>query len=148
MAGTRLSSCCGSRFSLVCRSWFHAWRHTSLARAVRAAKNNLLVDEIRAIFETSKQRYGAPRIHADMRDKGRQISKKTVSKLMKRNGIHASRRKRGMPMSTDSRHPYSIAPNLLDRNFKITVPDTVCPYGDASIAYRVTARRYLLHSDR
>jgi putative transposase len=28
-------------------------------------------------------------------------------------------------MTTDSRHPYGIAPNLLDRNFKITVPDTV-----------------------
>ena len=109
----------------VCRSWFHAWRHTSLARAARAAKNNLLVDEIRAIFEASKQRYGAPRIHADMRDKGHQISKKTVAKLMKLNGIHPPRRKWRMPMTTDSRHPYGIAPNLLDRNFKITVPDTV-----------------------
>ncbi len=109
----------------VCRSWFHAWRHPSLARADRAAKNNLLVDEIRVIFEASKQRYGAPRIHADMRDKGRQISKKTVAKLMKFNDIHPPRRKRRMPMTTDSRHPYGIAPNLLDRNFKITVPDTV-----------------------
>ena len=30
-----------------------------------------------------------------------------------------------MPMTTDSRHGYGIAPNLLDRNFTIDAPDTV-----------------------
>ena len=55
----------------------------------------------------------------------RQISKKTVAKLMKLNSIRPPRRKRRMPMTTDGRHPYGIAPNLLDRNFKIATPDTV-----------------------
>ncbi|MEO0819139.1 MAG: IS3 family transposase [Pseudomonadota bacterium] len=30
-----------------------------------------------------------------------------------------------MPVTTDSRHAHATAPNLLERNFKITVPDTV-----------------------
>ena len=30
-----------------------------------------------------------------------------------------------MPMTTDSRHSFAIVPNLLSRNFKIMVPDTV-----------------------
>lgn len=30
-----------------------------------------------------------------------------------------------MPITTDSRHAHAVAPNLLDRNFEIAVPDTV-----------------------
>ena len=44
---------------------------------------------------------------------------------MKQSNIRPPRRKRRMPMTTDSRHGYGIAPNLLDRNFQITAPDTV-----------------------
>ncbi len=53
------------------------------------------------------------------------MSRKTVAKLMKPRGIHPPRRKRRMPMTTDSRHSFAIAPNLLSGNFKIMVPDTV-----------------------
>ncbi|MEM6354447.1 MAG: IS3 family transposase [Pseudomonadota bacterium] len=35
------------------------------------------------------------------------------------------RRKRKVPITTDSRHSHAIAPNLLDRNFKTAVPGTV-----------------------
>jgi len=84
-----------------------------------------LIGEIRAIFDDSKQRYGAPRIHAEFRDQGHGVSRKMVAKLMKQNGIHPPRRKRRVPGTTDSRHSFAIAPNLLRRNFKIMVPDTV-----------------------
>lgn len=109
----------------ISRSWFHAWQRTATERAARAARHETLIEEIKAIFEESKQRYGAPRIHAELRDRGHCVSRKLVAKLMKENNIRPPRRKRRMPMTTDSRHGYGIAPNLLDRNFEITVPDTV-----------------------
>jgi transposase InsO family protein len=109
----------------VSRSWFHAWCRTVSYRAARTARFEALTDEIRAIFEESKQRYGAPRIHADLRDRGHRVSRKTVAKLMKLRGIHPPRRKRRMPKTTDSRHSFGIEPNLLSRNFKIMAPDTV-----------------------
>jgi len=109
----------------VSRSWFHAWQRTAAERAERAARFEVLVDEIRAIFEDSKQRYGAPRIHAELQAQGHHVSRKTVANLMKLRGIHPPRRKRRMPVTTDSRHSFAIAPNLLKRNFKIMVPDTV-----------------------
>jgi transposase InsO family protein len=109
----------------VCRSWFHAWRRQSPARAVLATLLDALVEEIRAIFEGSKQRYGAPRIHAELQGRGHRISKKTVAKLMKMRGLRPPRRKRRMPMTTDSRHTHAIAPNLLDRHFKIMAANTV-----------------------
>lgn len=109
----------------VSRSWFHAWKRTAPERAARAARHEALTEEIKSIFEESKQRYGAPRIHAELRDRGYRVSRKLVAKLMKQNGIRPPRRKRRMPMTTDSRHGYGIAPNLLDRNFEITAPDSV-----------------------
>ena len=109
----------------VSRSWFHAWHRTAPERAARTARSDALIDEIRAIFETSKQRYGAPRIHAELRAMGHRVSRKMVAKLMKQSVIHPPRRKRRMPVTTDSRHSFAIAPNLLRRNFKIMAPDTV-----------------------
>lgn len=109
----------------VCRSWYHAWRRAAPKRAERAARREALVDEIREIFKDSKERYGAPRIHAELQAGGRGISKRTVAKLMKDKGIRPPRGKRRVPVTTDSRHSHAIAPNLLDRNFDIAEPDTV-----------------------
>lgn len=109
----------------VSRSWFHSWQRTAPERAARASRHDALVDEIRSIFEESKQRYGAPRIHAELRARDHRVSRKLVAKLMKENDIRPPMRKRRMPMTTDSRHGYGIAPNLLGRNFETTAPDTI-----------------------
>ncbi len=76
------------------RSWFQAWRRTAPDRAARTCRWDALIDEIRMIFKDSKQRYGAPRIHAELRGQGHRVSRKTVAKLMKQNGIHPPGRKR------------------------------------------------------
>lgn len=107
------------------RSWYHAWQRTAPERDARTARDEALTVEIRSIFEDSKQRYGAPRIHAELQSRGHRISRKTVAKLMRENGLRPPRRKRRMPITTQSRHGYGVAPNLLDRHFAITAPDTV-----------------------
>ena len=95
-------------------------------RAARTARHAALIEEMRSrIFEDGKQCYGAPGIHAELRDRGHRVSRKTVARPVKETGIRPPRRKRRMPMTTDRRHGYGIAPNLLDRNFAITAPDTV-----------------------
>ena len=109
----------------VARSWYHGWQRVAGARAARDAERDKLVTEILEIFAHSKQRYGAPRIHAELKDRGYTISRRTVAKLMKVRGIHPPRRKRRVPMTTDSRHNHAIAPNLLEQNFKVDAPGTV-----------------------
>ena len=109
----------------VARSWFHAWQRTAPQRAERATARRELFKEIREVFEVSKRRYGAPRIHAELRDRGRGISKRTVAKLMSENGIRPPRGRRRLPITTDSRHAHAVAPNLLGRNFEVLKPDTV-----------------------
>ena len=109
----------------VARSWYHAWQRAAPHRAERAARRVKLVEEIRAIFEASKRRYEAPRVHAERRGRGHGLSKRVVAKLMQENGIRPPRRRRKVPMTTDSRHSHAIAPNLLERTFKAAAPDTV-----------------------
>ena len=109
----------------VAHSWFHARRRAAPKRAERAARRDRLGSEIREIFEQSKRCYGAPRIHAELKARGLRISKRSVAKLMRENGIRPPRGRRRAPITTDSRHSHAIAPNLLDRNFKAATPDAV-----------------------
>ena len=53
------------------------------------------------------------------------ISKRSVAKLMRENGIRPPRCRRRAPITTDSRHSHAIAPSLLDRNFEAVAPDAV-----------------------
>ena len=110
----------------VSRSWFHAWQRAAPQRAERAARRADLARQIQEVFEASKRRYGAPRIHAELQGRGHGVSKRTVAKLMKTNGIRPPHGRRRVPITTDSRHAHAVAPNLLDRNFAVHVPDTVC----------------------
>ena len=59
---------------------------------------------------------------------------------MKENGIHPKRRKKRVPVTTDSQHAYGIAPNLLERNFEACAPDTIWL---ADITYVVTDEGWL-----
>jgi putative transposase len=109
----------------IARSWAHAWRRAAPVRSEGAAREAVLVEDIRAIFERSRRRYGAPRVHAELRATGRRISRRRVARLMKENGISPPRPRRKVPVTTDSRHRFGIAPNLLARNFDVIAPDTV-----------------------
>ncbi len=124
----------------VAHSWFHALRRAAPKRAERAARLGRLGSEIREIFEQSKRCYGAPRIHAELKVRGFRISKRTVAKLMRENGIRPPRGRRRAPVTTDSRHSHASAPNLLDRNFEATAPDAVWL---ADISYITTDEGWL-----
>ena len=67
------------------------------------------------------------------------MGKERVRKLMQRHGIKA-RGKRRFVVTTDSKHDLPIAPNLLNREFDVAVPDTVWA-GD--ITYIATGEGWL-----
>ena len=83
-----------------------------------------MVAEIRHIFEQSGRTYGSPRIHAELRARGRRIGRKRVARLMREHGLVVARKKRRLPMMTNSRHDHPIAPNLLEQKFEATRQNT------------------------
>jgi transposase InsO family protein len=74
--------------------------------------------EVRAEHARSGRRYGAPRIHRELRAQGTRVAKKRVARLMREERLVA-RPKRRFVVTTDSQHAAPIAPNHLDRRFAI-----------------------------
>ncbi len=105
----------------VSSSGYYAWKRRP--EAPRATEDAELVVEIKAAHKTGRGAYGSPRVHRELRAKGHRIGRKRVERLMRQEGI-AGRKKRRFRKTTDSNHPDPIAPNVLQRNFDVEVPDT------------------------
>ncbi len=87
------------------------------------AREELLAD-IQKIHQASQSRYGAPKIHAELKALGKNHNIKTVQSVMQKNGIQAQLRQRfkNKKQQTDNR---VITPNILDQNFTTDQPNKV-----------------------
>jgi len=65
------------------------YTHRAGAPSARQLVDEQLTEHIRQAHEGSKGRYGAPRIHAQLRRRGRRHSRKRVARLMRAAGLHA-----------------------------------------------------------
>ena len=108
------------RMLQVSRAGFYAWQARPPAPHARADERLGL--EIAAIHVESRHRYGSPRIHAELAARGCRTSRKRVARLMRVRGLVARRRRR-FRVTTQSRHPFPIAPNVLARQFERARPD-------------------------
>jgi len=104
----------------VSRAGFYAWQ--GRPPAARAQADARLGLEIAAIHAESRQRYGSPRIHAELAERGCRTGRKRVARLMRARGLAARRRRRSR-VTPHSQHPFPIAPNVLARQFERAAPD-------------------------
>lgn len=93
------------------RSGYYAWR--TRRPSVRQQHNEELLEHIWDAHKTSRSLYGSPRITAELNDQGMRCSKNRVARIMRENGIRAEVRRRFRKKTTDSRHSYALAANLL-----------------------------------
>jgi transposase InsO family protein len=101
-------------------SGFYAWR--GRPESTHTAEDRRLTVLIRASFETSKHRYGSPRVHEDLIEQCERVSRKRVGRLMRDDGLQARRRKR-YKLTTMSDHDQPVADNLLNRDFEAEAPN-------------------------
>ena len=104
----------------VSASGYYAWLQGKNDKRLKADQR--LEKVVKEIFNEFKQRYGAPRIHAELRARGEQCSRKRIARLMRKNGLQA-KAKRKFKATTDSNHKQPIAENLLKQHFKVTQPN-------------------------
>lgn len=102
------------------RSGYYAW--CKRTESPRTKENKILSQQIKLIFEESRETYGSPRIHASLVTKGFQVGRQRVVRLMGKLGI-CVRPKRKFKATTDSDHSYPIASNVLERDFSTDEPD-------------------------
>lgn len=88
----------------------------------RELENIKLLEEIKEIYYRYRGVFGSRKITAIINaGREKKINHKRVERLMRENGFF-SRTHKKYRITTDSKHDYMIADNLLNRNFETTAP--------------------------
>lgn len=111
------------RLLKVARSSFYAWLAAVKSRVERRAADQALVHEITLIHVDSRQTYGVPRVHVELRRLGRRVNRKRVARLMREHGIQGvtRRKRRSLTRPDQKARP---APDLIGRDFHAEIPGT------------------------
>ncbi len=115
-----VSSLC--RLLRVGRSGFYAWESRPESRRVR--EDRTLLIRIERMHRESREAYGAVKTWRALKARGIVCGRHRVARLRRQAGIEA-RRTRRFRVTTQSRHRYPIADNLLDRAFSVSRPNRV-----------------------
>jgi len=80
--------------------------------------------QVKTEFEQSRRAYGSRRIHAALKKRDIRCGRNRVARLMRQGGLVAVQRRK-YRATTNSRHNFPVAPNLLKRDFRATQLDRV-----------------------
>jgi len=103
------------------KAGFYAWRHRPPSR--HAVADAALLKRVRTVHASSRQTYGSPRIHADLRIRGDRHGRKRIARLMREAGLVGASHRHGGPTTTRRDKDAWPAPDLVDRNFAASAPD-------------------------
>jgi putative transposase len=104
----------------VSRSGYYCF--TKRVPSQRQQDEDRLLMKVQKIYETSRQTYGSPRIHAELKDQGETCSRQRIAKVMKKAGIMAKMTKK-FKVTTKVNSKAKAAPNLLKQNFTAEQPN-------------------------
>ena len=105
----------------VSKAGYYAWMDRS--PSARAEADASLLKRIRTVHVSSRETYGSPRIHAELRSAGQRHSRKRIAQLMREAGLAGASHRRGGPVTTRRDDEARPAPDLVDRNFTAAAPN-------------------------
>jgi putative transposase len=106
----------------VSKSGYYAWR--GRAPSERSRQDALLIEKIREIHSRSRETYGYPRVHAELRSLGVRCGRRRVARLMRAAGLRGC--VRGKKRRTTRRNPRAApASDLLRRDFVAGQPNRI-----------------------
>jgi putative transposase len=106
----------------ISRSGYYDWRKRG--KSTRQRNNERLLPIVKAAHKKSKATYGTRRIAIEIKAHGIPCGRTKAGTLMKLAGV-AAKQKKKFKATTDSKHNLPIAPNLLNRQFRVKEPDKV-----------------------
>lgn len=122
----------------VSRSGYYDWKGRPPSK--RERENADLTERIREIHQRSRETYGYPRVHAELRALGVDCNRKRVARLMRKDGLQGCVRGRRRKHTTRQNLLAIPAPDLVERNFVATAPDRLWT---ADITYLPTDEGFL-----
>jgi transposase InsO family protein len=81
-----------------------------------------LTAQIKCTFRQSGSTYGSRRMVRQLQADGYKVGRYKVRRIMRELGLEA-RRPRRYKVTTDSRHSFPVAPNILNRQFEVAEPN-------------------------
>ena len=98
----------------VSRSSYYIWLKSKPSK--RLLENKKLIEQIKIIHKQSKGTYGSPRITKELKARNYSASRVRVARLMKKARIRSIIKKKFV-VTTNSKHGFTLSPNLLNREF-------------------------------
>jgi putative transposase len=105
----------------VSRAGYYAW--VNRPPSAHAQADAALLERIRTVHAASRQTYGAPRIHAELRAGGERHGRKRIAPLMRGAGLVGASHRRGGPVTTHRDREARPAPDRVDRDFSAPGPN-------------------------
>ncbi len=94
------------------------------APSKRTREDKQLVEQIRAGQHKHRGCYGRRRMTPEVSQAlGQRVNHKRIGRLMREHGLQSHKRRRFRVVTTDSKHAHSVAPNVLERDFKAVAPN-------------------------
>ena len=111
-----------ARILKISRAGYYTWRDRKPCHRKRETAHLTVL--IRAAHKASRGTYGSPRIQADLKEAGFDVSRKRIACIMRDEGIRGCRPRR-YKVTTDSNHTNEIIPNVLEQDFQPKGPDAI-----------------------
>jgi putative transposase len=127
-----------ARVLSVSKAGYYAW--AGRPPSARAVADAALLKRIRTVHLSSRETYGSPRVHAELRGLGERHSRKRIARLMREAGLAGASHRRGGPVTTRRDQEARPAPDLVDRNFAAEAPNQLWV---ADITFVPTAAGFL-----
>src|SRR5439155_16084014 len=109
-----------SRLLGVSSSGYYAWKLRE--PSARTRSNEQLLEHLRTIHVKSRETYGAPRMHAELKDEGLAVGHNRVARLMRHAGLVGASRRKGCWTTRRDKNAQP-APDLVRREFVADAPD-------------------------
>ncbi|MDP9485181.1 MAG: IS3 family transposase [Actinomycetota bacterium] len=104
----------------VSRSGYYAWRERPPSK--RSREDATLTEKIREVHQRSRETYGYPRVHAELRALDVRCGRRRVARLMREAGLRGCMRGKRRRTTRQDRNALP-APDLVRRKFSAAAPD-------------------------
>ena len=121
----------------VSESGYYAW--VTRPPSPRNRENARLEQEIKASHQRTRETYGPSRLQRDLADYGIFVGIDRIKRIRRKLGLRC-KQKRKFKATTNSKHTLPVAPNLLAREFTVSVPNQAWV---SDITYIPTAEGWL-----
>jgi putative transposase len=124
MKAMRFKYCIGvmCRILKASKSGYYKWFNRKPSR--RVLEEGRLEVEIKAAHKRTRETFGPQRLQQDLQEQGVEVGICRIRRIRKKLGLRC-KQKRKFRATTDSKHAFPVAENLLNQEFEATTPNEI-----------------------